>query len=240
MLPMRWVRRRRSTLVRATRYHEKRNTETNRQRPCLLIAANASSPAKTLRFAGYDWVAKSATHEGPGPNNWNENNVWVDQGGYLHLKLTKQGDRWYCAEVLTKDRLGFGRYQFWVVGRLDRLDPNVVLGSFNYPTPDVGPDGTNEIDIEFAQWGKPEAPIGNYTVWPAREGLRRASKRFSMELMNRDAAQAPPFRSERETRGYPAGRATVQFDPSEITPEKLVEAVNSTGYKASLLRSGGS
>jgi hypothetical protein len=179
---MRWVRRRRSTLVRATRYHEKRNTETNRQRPCLLIAANASSPAKTLRFAGYDWVAKSATHEGPGPNNWNENNVWVDQGGYLHLKLTKQGDRWYCAEVLTKDRLGFGRYQFWVVGRLDRLDPNVVLGLFNYPTPDVGPDGTNEIDIEFAQWGKPEAPIGNYTVWPAREGLRRASKRFSMEL----------------------------------------------------------
>jgi len=167
---MRWVRRRRSTLVRATRYHEKRNTETNRQRPCLLIAANASSPAKTLRFAGYDWVAKSATHEGPGPNNWNENNVWVDQGGYLHLKLTKQGDRWYCAEVLTKDRLGFGRYQFWVVGRLDRLDPNVVLGLFNYPTPDVGPDGTNEIDIEFAQWGKPEAPIGNYTVWPAREG----------------------------------------------------------------------
>ena len=57
---------------------------------------------------------------------------------------------------------------------------------------------------------------------------------------NRDAAQAPPFRSERETRGYPAGRAIVQFDPSEITPEKLVEAVNSTGYKASLLRSGGS
>ncbi len=39
---------------------------------------------------------------------------------------------------------------------------------------------------------------------------------------------------------YPAGHATVQFDPSQITPEKLVEVVNSTGYKASLLRSGGS
>ncbi len=39
---------------------------------------------------------------------------------------------------------------------------------------------------------------------------------------------------------YPAGHATVQFDPSQITPEKLVDAVNSTGYKASLLRSGGS
>ena len=68
-------------------------------------------------------------------------------------------------EVLTKDRSGFGRYQFWVVGRVDRLDPNVVFGLFNYPTPDIGPDGTNEIDIEFAKWGKPEAPMGNYTVW---------------------------------------------------------------------------
>ena len=39
---------------------------------------------------------------------------------------------------------------------------------------------------------------------------------------------------------YPAGHATVQFDPSRVTPEKLVEVVNSSGYKASLLRSGGS
>ena len=148
----------------------------------LLLAGFPSSPAKTIRFSGYNWKVKSGSHEGPGPNNWDENNVWVDQGGYLHLKLTKQGDRWYCSEVSTEDRLGFGRYQFWVVGRVDRLDPNVVFGLFNYPTPDVGPDGTHEIDIEFAQWGQPEAAMGNYTVWPIREGLRRASKRFSVEL----------------------------------------------------------
>jgi hypothetical protein len=29
---------------------------------------------------------------------------------------------------------------------------------------------------------KSEAPAGNYTVWPAREGLRRANKRFSLDL----------------------------------------------------------
>jgi len=128
---------------------------------CLLIAAGASLPAKTIIFSGYEWTVKSGTHQGPGPNDWDERNVWVDQSGYLHLKLTKHGDRWYCAEVLTKDRLGFGRYQFWVVGRLDRLDPTVVFGLFNYPMSDVGPDGTNEIDIEFAQWGKPKALMGN-------------------------------------------------------------------------------
>ncbi len=43
-----------------------------------------------------------------------------------------------------------------------------------------------------------------------------------------------------ETRGvvkaevrYPAGSATVQFDPSQTDPEKLIAVVNSTGYKAS-------
>jgi hypothetical protein len=77
----------------------------------LLIVAHASSPAKTIRFAGYVWAVKSGTHEGPGPNNWNDNNVWVDQGGYLHLRLTKQGEGWYCAEIFTKDRLSFGRYR---------------------------------------------------------------------------------------------------------------------------------
>ena len=38
---------------------------------------------------------------------------------------------------------------------------------FNYTTPDIGPDGTNEIDIEFATWGDPNAQHGNWTVWPA-------------------------------------------------------------------------
>ncbi len=32
---------------------------------------------------------------------------------------------------------------------------------------------------------------------------------------------------------YPAGSATVQFDPSQTDPEKLIGVVNSTGYKAS-------
>jgi copper chaperone CopZ len=33
---------------------------------------------------------------------------------------------------------------------------------------------------------------------------------------------------------YPAGRATVKYDPAKTDPDKLVEAVNSTGYKGSL------
>ena len=43
-----------------------------------------------------------------------------------------------------------------VNGRLDQLDDNVTLGLFSYPTGDVGPDGTHEIDLEFARWGDHE------------------------------------------------------------------------------------
>jgi hypothetical protein len=48
----------------------------------------------------------------------------------------------------------------------DQLDPNVVLGLFKYPTPDVGADGTNEIDIEFARWGRATANNADYAVFP--------------------------------------------------------------------------
>jgi mercuric ion transport protein len=35
---------------------------------------------------------------------------------------------------------------------------------------------------------------------------------------------------------YPAGSATVVYDPAKITPSQIVGAVNSTGYKAALSR----
>jgi hypothetical protein len=144
----------------------------------LTLWGGGSAGAKTVRFSGYDWVVRPAGAGGPGPNQWTEDNVWVDARGYLHLKLAPREGQWQCAEVSTKDRLGFGRYQFWLDGRLDQLDPNVVVGLFNYPTREVGPDGTHEIDLEFARWGKAGAPVGNYTVWPAVAGLKQNTHAF--------------------------------------------------------------
>jgi hypothetical protein len=135
-----------------------------------------------VHFSGYDWQVSAGDGLGPGPNSWDANNVWTDADGYLHLKLTHRGGRWYCAEAETTTALGFGRYQFEVAGPIDRLDPNVVLGLFDYPTPDIGPDGTNEIDIEFSRWGDPGADIGNYTVWPVQAALAQAGNTFSFSL----------------------------------------------------------
>jgi hypothetical protein len=150
----------------------------------LVIGAPASSGvnAQTITFGGYQWQVKSGTNLGPGPNTWNASNVWLDSQGALHLKISHANGVWSCAEVDMTQSLGFGTYQFQVTGRIDQLDKSVVLGLFNYPTPDVGPDGTNEIDIEFAHWGNAAWPNGNYTVWPAKAGVKQTSSTFNFKL----------------------------------------------------------
>lgn len=131
----------------------------------ILLATAAH--AQTIAFGGQDWYVRSGDG-GPGPNTFAAANVSLDGAtGYLHLKITHSGSQWSCAEVFTAARLGFGTYEFRIVGRPDQLDDNVVLGLFDYPTADVGPDTTNEIDIEFATWGGAQAEHGNWTVWPA-------------------------------------------------------------------------
>ena len=154
----------------------------------LALATPAHAQSQTISFAGYTWNVR-AGGGGPGPNQWSPNNVWVDASGALHLKITNVNGVWQCAEVTLTQRLGFGSYQFDVTGPIDRMDPNVVLGLFDYPTPDVGPDGTNEIDIEYSRWGNPNNPPGNYTVWPAVAGLEPATHAFSFAQTSNQSTQ---------------------------------------------------
>ncbi|MFN8381152.1 MAG: glycoside hydrolase family 16 protein [Anaerolineales bacterium] len=139
---------------------------------------------RAIHFSGYEWLVRDqgSNLSGPGPNVWDGSNVWVDESGDLHLKLTHVKDGWHSAEVTMTQSQGFGRYQFQVIGPIDQFDPNVVLGLFNYPTEGIGPDGTNEIDIEFAHWGNPDVPIGNFTVWPSQAGIEQTSNSFPVKL----------------------------------------------------------
>lgn len=138
--------------------------------------------AKTIWFSGYDWVVKDGLKMGPGPNDWDKENVFVDEQGHLHLRISNKNGRWYSAEVTTVQRFGFGRYQFVVDGYVDRFDKNVVLGLFNYPTSDIGPDGTNEIDIEFTRFGNESNRIGNFSIAPANKGTDVISRSFPISL----------------------------------------------------------
>lgn len=152
---------------------------------CLLVllalAATGLNAAETLQFSGYEWTVKEGL-KGPGPNNFAPRNVFVDAQGRLHLKLTFRDGKWFAAEVVSTRRFGFGRYQWQIVGRPDLFDDNVVLGLFNYPTPDVGADGTNEIDMEFARWGKPENAIGNYSVHPPQKKAPAGGHQYPLKL----------------------------------------------------------
>jgi len=147
----------------------------------LFLALGFSTKAKDIEFGGYTWTVRS-NRGGPGPNEWAEHNAWLDASTNLHLRITQREGKWSCAEVTMRKRVSFGRYQFQVSGRLDLLDDNVVLGLFNYPTRDVGPDATHEIDIEFARWGNPKNPMGNYTVWPVEKSRKQVSKSFPFTL----------------------------------------------------------
>ena len=148
----------------------------------IALAAVPTLAETTLQFSGYEWTVKEGDKLGPGPNHWSAENVWVDKAGALHLKLAQKDGVWNCAEVSTKKRFGFGTYQFQMTGRVDQLDKNVVLGLFNYPTSEVGGDGTNEIDIEFARWGREKLPLGNYTVWPTKAGAHNTTHGFDFTL----------------------------------------------------------
>lgn len=149
-----------------------------------LLTVCSTTRAETLRFSGYTWEVRGADNGGPGPNDWAPQNAWVDARGYLHLKVTHQGNKWFCPEVYSRERLGFGVYQFWIQGKVDQLDRNIVFGLFNYPNKEVGADGTNEIDIEFSRWGHINAPIGNYTVWPSNPKVEHKTHSFEFKLDN--------------------------------------------------------
>jgi hypothetical protein len=176
----------------------------------LLLAGIVSAPAqaKVISFAGYSWDVRSG-QGGPGPNRWSPGNAWVDAAGALHLKIAMKNGIWYCAEVYLEQRLGFGTYEFKVTGPIDQLDKNVVLGLFDYPTADVGPDGTNEIDVEFSRWGNASNPIGNYTVWPAVAGLEPTTHPFAFTLTDDQTTHRFTWATDsivfRSLRGFTSG-----------------------------------
>jgi len=80
-------------------------------------------------------------------------NVFVDQNGYLHLRIINRGGTYTASELFSTDKIGFGTYQWQVEGHADNIDKSTVLGLFPYgPKAGIGVDAENEIDIEFSKW----------------------------------------------------------------------------------------
>jgi len=141
-----------------------------------------SKYAGLLEFSGYYWKIKDfASPALPGPNIWSKNNVWVDDSGNLHLKVSNDGGVWSCAELQTADLLGFGTYEFQITGHIDSMDPNVVFAMFTYPLSNR-PRGTDEIDMEFSRWGNPNFYNGFYGAWGADPSVGQIEHNFYFSL----------------------------------------------------------
>lgn len=126
---------------------------------------------RIISFSGYDWLVKSSANtisgtSAPGDNYFSDSkdNVWVDQNGWLHLKITKKDGKWYCAEVTLSKSLGYKNYIFQLNSRIDKFHPNVVGGLFTYVD---GKDNANEIDIELSRWGDSKKENIQYVIQPS-------------------------------------------------------------------------
>jgi hypothetical protein len=131
------------------------------------IAEAASGYGRTISFSGESWRIKIASSKvGPGPNFFSDSteNVWVDGSGRLHLRITKQGGRWLCAEVVSNRSFGYGTYRWYLDSAVDALDPSVVLGLFTWN--DDSAFNHRELDIEFSRWGDARSQNAQYVVQP--------------------------------------------------------------------------
>jgi hypothetical protein len=121
--------------------------------------------AKVIHFSGYDWTVRAAgSDRGGQPNTYDPDNAWIDQKGYLHLRITQKDGRWSCAEVNMNRSLGYGTYRF-VVQDSAHLGPSEVLGMFTWD--EFGSDeARRELDIELSRWGNPKSKNAQYVVQP--------------------------------------------------------------------------
>lgn len=133
----------------------------------VVLAITPSIHAQTINWSGHTWKVTKGGMAGVAPGD--PANVTIDGKGYLHLGIVDRNGKWTASELFTTDSLGFGTYQWVVVGNVYAMDPSTVLGLFTYgPAHNIGVDGENEIDIEFSQWNKTCGGCNaDFTVYPS-------------------------------------------------------------------------
>jgi hypothetical protein len=123
-----------------------------------------------VEFSGHIWAVKASVSPlDPGPCRYSddEQDVWVDEQGRLHLTLHYRDGQWYCTEVFATDTMGYGTYTYQTASRVDLLDQNVVLGLFTWDdTVPVPPYYGRELDVEWSRWADPGGPNAQFVIQP--------------------------------------------------------------------------
>jgi hypothetical protein len=128
-------------------------------------AAPGPLAPKKIRFSGYEWQVRQLPSDAGGMSNANRaSNVWTDDKGWLHLRITHEGGEWAGAELNLSRSLGYGSY-FFVVHQAPRFEPGTVMGLFTYDHFEPEPNH-REIDIELTQWGDPAIKNAQFVLQP--------------------------------------------------------------------------
>ena len=128
------------------------------------VGAAPAAANQTLKFSGYEWSIRHITSDRNGAiSYYDPANAWTDSAGELHLRITRDGDRWKCSQVLLTSHLGYGTYLFSVKDTA-HLEPAAALVMFTYD--DLAAEHHREMDIEMSHWGDPKSKGGDYVVQP--------------------------------------------------------------------------
>lgn len=128
-----------------------------------------------VHFSGYTWDVKISEEYaiGPGPNYFSGyyEDVFVDEQGYLHMRIAEHDGKWYSSEVVSQMAMGYGTYTFVVQGDLENIPDNITLGLFTWDNNTFFEQANSEIDIEFSKWGNPTLHNTlHYSVQPVNFG----------------------------------------------------------------------
>jgi hypothetical protein len=121
-------------------------------------------PSPVADFSGYQWRLRVAPSSRGGKNDYSPANIVVDERGAMHLRISKAGDDWSCAEASLTRNFGYGTYEFVVRG-LDTLEPAAVFGLFTFDYAS-GALHNREMAVEISQWGDPAKKNAQYVLQP--------------------------------------------------------------------------
>jgi hypothetical protein len=115
-----------------------------------------------LRFSGYQWEVRQTSAGDVGSGSfYDARNTWLDERGFLHLRISGVRGRWANAGIRLSRSLGYGSYRI-VAEDVSHLEPAAVFSIFTWD--DQG--ATNEMDVQISRWGQPEDSNAQFLVQP--------------------------------------------------------------------------
>jgi hypothetical protein len=136
-----------------------------------LAVVNGEGPApvlpspKILNFSGYEWTTSTGPIFRAGSRNFfDPANVWTDERGALHLRISGSPGKWTAAELKLTRSLGYGTYRFQVRD-VSHLEPSALLTLITWDG--VGTErNRRELDVELGRWGYLDNDNVHYVVQP--------------------------------------------------------------------------